>query len=124
MHKAPLIPAEPSTSTAPLALPSQAEPTAEAKSQDDEGVTLAPLDLPAPMLGLAISARTRGDEQKLSDALSKLTAEDPCFAVEHNTVLNETVIRGLGDLHLRMVLEKMREILQQRQQRPKLQDFT
>ena len=78
-------------------------------SQNDEGLTLAPLDLPAPMLGLAISARTRGDEQKLGDALSKLSAEDPCLAIEHNAIFNETVIRGLGDLHLRVVLEKMKE---------------
>ena len=78
-------------------------------SQDDEGVTLAPLELPAPMLGLAISARTRGDEQKLGDSLSKLAAEDPCLAIEHNAIFNETVIRGLGDLHLRMVLEKMKD---------------
>ena len=78
-------------------------------SQDDEGLALVPPDLPAPMLGLAISARTRGDEQKLGDALSKLAAEDPCLAIEHNAIFNETVIRGLGDLHLRVVLEKMRE---------------
>ena len=78
-------------------------------SQDDEGLALVPPDLPAPMLGLAISARTRGDEQKLGDALSKLAAEDPCLAIEHNAIFNETVIRGLGDLHLRVVLEKMSE---------------
>ena len=78
-------------------------------SQNDEDLTLAPLELPAPMLGLAISARTRGDEQKLGDSLSKLAAEDPCLTIEHNAIFNETVIRGLGDLHLRMVLEKMKD---------------
>ena len=78
-------------------------------SQNDEDLTLAPIELPAPMLGLAISARTRGDEQKLGDSLSKLAAEDPCLAIEHNAIFNETVIRGLGDLHLRMVLEKMKD---------------
>ena len=78
-------------------------------SQDDEGLFLAKLDLPAPMLGLAITARTRGDEQKLGDSLSKLAAEDPCLAIEHNAAFNETVIRGLGDLHLRMVLDKMKD---------------
>ena len=76
---------------------------------DDADLALAGLDLPAPMLGLAISARTRGDEQKLGDALSKLAAEDPCLAIEHNAIFNETVLRGLGDLHLRMVLEKMKD---------------
>ena len=42
------------------------------------------------------------------DALGKLALEDPCFRVEHNAVLNETVVRGLGDLHLRIMLEKMK----------------
>ena len=78
-------------------------------SPEDEGIALAPLELPAPMLGLAISAKTRGDEQKLGDSLSKLSAEDPCLSIEHNAIFNETVIRGLGDLHLRMVLEKMKD---------------
>ena len=78
-------------------------------SPNDEGLALAAPDLPAPMLGLAISARTRGDEQKLGDSLSKIAAEDPCLAIEHNAIFNETVIRGLGDLHLRMVLEKMKD---------------
>ena len=75
----------------------------------DEGLSMAAVDLPAPMLGLAISARTRGDEQKLGDSLSKLAAEDPCLTIEHNAIFNETVVRGLGDLHLRMVLEKMKD---------------
>ena len=69
------------------------------ESQDDEDLALAAVELPAPMLGLAISAKTRGDEQKLGDSLSKLAAEDPCLAIEHNAIFNETVIRGLGDLH-------------------------
>ena len=61
------------------------------------------------MYGLAVQARTRGDEQKLSDTLSKLAAEDPSFQVEHSTATRETVIRGLGELHLRMMLERMKE---------------
>tara|TARA_Y100001934_G_scaffold279674_2_gene384173 strand:- start:1042 stop:3096 length:2055 start_codon:yes stop_codon:yes gene_type:complete len=65
--------------------------------------------LPAPMYGLAIEAKTRGDEGKISDMLAKLSAEDPTFVVEHNTTTNETVIRGVGELHLRMTLERMKE---------------
>ena len=79
------------------------------ESADDEGLAMTADALPAPMLGLAIAAKTRGDEQKLGDSLSKLAAEDPCLGIEHNAVFNETVIRGLGDLHLRMVLEKMKD---------------
>ena len=68
-----------------------------------------PVPLPEAMYGLAVQARTRGDEQKLSDTLSKLAAEDPSFQVEHSTATRETVIRGLGELHLRMMLERMKE---------------
>ena len=78
-------------------------------SHDEDEIHPVALKLPAPMFGLAIETKNRGDEQKLSDALHKLSAEDACFVVEHHASLNETVIRGLGDLHLRMVLEKMAE---------------
>ena len=73
----------------------------------DADLRLPGFRMPEPMFGLAIEASTRGDEQRLSDGLSKLGAEDPCFRVEHNVVLNETVIRGLGELHLRVMLEKL-----------------
>ena len=78
-------------------------------SHDEDEIRPVKVKLPAPMFGLAIETKNRGDEQKLSDALHKLSAEDPCFVVEHHASMNETVIRGLGDLHLRMVLEKMAE---------------
>ena len=68
-----------------------------------------PVPLPEAMYGLAVQAKTRGDEQKLSDTLGKLAAEDPSFQVEHSTATRETVIRGLGELHLRMMLERMKE---------------
>ena len=73
----------------------------------DADIRLPGFRMPEPMFGLAIEASTRGDEQRLSDGLTKLGAEDPCFRVEHNVVLNETVIRGLGELHLRVMLEKL-----------------
>ena len=79
------------------------------ESHDEDAVSLEGIKYPAPMFGLAVTAKTRGDEQKISDTLSKLDSEDPCFRVEHNAVTNETVIRGLGDLHVRVLLEKMRD---------------
>ncbi|MFA7097711.1 MAG: GTP-binding protein, partial [Gammaproteobacteria bacterium] len=51
-------------------------------SHDDDHIHLRPLKLPTPMFALAVHAKSRGDEQKLSDALLKLQAEDPCFVVE------------------------------------------
>ena len=77
-------------------------------SRDEDHILLQSMDLPEPMFGLAIRAKTRGDEQKLSDALQKLSAEDPCFLVEHNAATNETVVRGLGELHMRIMLERMK----------------
>jgi elongation factor G len=71
------------------------------ESHDEDGYYLKPLDFPQPMYGLAVNTKQRGQEQKLSQALHKLTEEDPCFTVEHNQELNETVMRGLGELHMR-----------------------
>jgi len=76
-------------------------------SHEEDNFHLKPLDFPKPMYGLAIQPRTRGQEQKLAQSISRLTEEDPCFVVEHNQELNETVIRGLGELHMRVMLQRM-----------------
>ncbi len=76
-------------------------------SHDEDHLHLAPVDFPRPMFGLAIEAASRGQEQKLSQALHKLAEEDPALAVEHLPELNETVLRGLSDLHLRIALERL-----------------
>jgi len=64
---------------------------------------------PTPMYSLAISTKSRGDEQKISEALSKLAEEDPTFIATRDSQTNETVISGMGDLHLRIELEKMKQ---------------
>ena len=78
-------------------------------SHDEDQIHLKPVDFPKPMFGLAIEAATRGQEQKLSTALHKLAEEDPGFHIEHNPELNETVIRGLGETHLRVMIERMKD---------------
>lgn len=78
-------------------------------SHDEDQIHLAPLAFPKPMFGLAIEAARKGQEQKLATALHKLAEEDPCFHVEHETETNETVIRGLSDLHLRINLERLKD---------------
>jgi len=77
-------------------------------SHDEDQFHLRSMHFPEPMYGLAIEVKSRGDEQKISDALHKLVAEDPSFRIEHHASLNETVIRGLGELHLRVTLEKLK----------------
>jgi len=76
-------------------------------SHDEDNIHLRPIEFPQPMHGLAVEPKRRGDEQRISDVLHKIQAEDPCFKVEHSAVTNETVVSGLGDLHMRLVLEKM-----------------
>ena len=76
-------------------------------SPDDAHLHARPLELPTSVFGLAVLPKKRGDEQKVSDVLHKIAAEDPCFRIEHNAQTNETVMRGLGEMHLRATLDKM-----------------
>jgi elongation factor G len=76
-------------------------------SHDEDHIHLEPLAFPKPMFGLAVEPAHKGQEQKLSSALARFSEEDPCFRVEHNEELNQTIIRGLSDLHLKLVLERM-----------------
>jgi elongation factor G len=78
-------------------------------SHDEDHYHLKSIAFPPAMAGVAIEPERRGDEQKLSDALHKLVAEDPCVRLEHHAGLNETVLYGLGELHLRVMLERMTE---------------
>ncbi len=78
-------------------------------SHDEDHIHLEGLRFPTPLFGLAITAQTRNDEQRLSDTLHKLVEEDPCLKVEYDGTTQETVLRGLSELHLRMTLEKMKD---------------
>jgi elongation factor G len=77
-------------------------------SHDEDELQIRANDLPAPMHGVALELKQRGQEKKLSDALHKLAAEDPSLKIEFNSQVNETVLRGMGELHLRLVLDRMR----------------
>jgi elongation factor G len=76
-------------------------------SHDEDHIHLKPMQYPVPMHALALELKRRGDEQRLSEVLHKLAAEDPCFRIDHSG--NETVIRGLGDLHMRYILDRMQK---------------
>lgn len=77
---------------------------------EDDHVHLAPLAFPVPVHGLAVEPKRHGDEQRAWEILGKLVAEDPCLRVEHVVATNETIIYGLGELHLRVMLERLREV--------------
>ncbi|HVE52945.1 MAG TPA: elongation factor G [Ramlibacter sp.] len=77
---------------------------------EDAHIHLKPLEFPVPVHGLAIAPRRRGDEQRLHDILQKLVSEDPCLRVDHVASTNETVVYGLGELHLRTLLDRLTEV--------------
>jgi elongation factor G len=76
---------------------------------EDEHLHLAPLAVPTPVHGLALSPLRHGDEQRLWDAMHRLVEEDPCLKLEQDAQTHETLVVGLGELHLRMLLERLKE---------------
>ncbi|MGS0825993.1 elongation factor G [Shewanella sp. 0m-8] len=75
-------------------------------SHDEDELHLAELVLPLPIFGLAVSPKKRGDEQKISEVLNKLVAEDPSLQISRSDAEGQTVLKGQGDLHLQIALEK------------------
>lgn len=76
---------------------------------DADRVHLKKLPLPKPMYGLAVELKNHKDESKFAPATHKLMEEDPCLIVERVSATNQTVMRGLGELHLRVIEEKLKE---------------
>ena len=77
---------------------------------EDSHIHLKPLPFPVPVHGIVISPKRRGDEQRMWEIMNKLVAEDPCLRIEHVPATNETIVYGLGELHLRVLLERLREV--------------
>lgn len=76
-------------------------------SHDEDRFHLQAPVFPQPVAGLALIPQKLGDEQKLSEALHMLRDEDPCLAIEYDEQAKKTVIRGLGEAHLKVILEQL-----------------
>ncbi len=70
-------------------------------------VTVAPPPVPEPVLGIAVVARTQADDDKLATALHRLVEEDPALVIERNDETHQTILRGMGETHLQITLEKL-----------------
>ncbi|MDP9125034.1 MAG: elongation factor G [Pseudomonadota bacterium] len=77
---------------------------------EDSHIHLKPLAFPVPVHGIAIEPRRHGDEQRLWDLVQRSVDEDPCLRIEQVAATRETVVNGLGELHLRMLLERLRDV--------------
>ncbi|MHB1041244.1 MAG: elongation factor G [Eubacteriales bacterium] len=82
--------------------------TGDTLCEKDKPVVLDPIDLPVPTLSVAIAPKSKNDEDKLGDSLSKLIEEDQTIRVEKNTETKQTLLTGMGELHLNISVEKLK----------------
>ena len=83
--------------------------TNDSFATSDDVVSYKPLQLPMPVHSVAINAGAKKDEDKLSDALAKVTEEDKTFQVKYDGETKETVASGMGELHINNVLDRIKE---------------
>ncbi len=81
--------------------------TGDTLSDPNVPVLFPPIDFPLPMYSRAIYPKKKGDEDKIASALTKMTEEDPTIIVSRNPVTKETLISGMGDQHLEIIMERM-----------------
>ncbi|MCO1339093.1 translation elongation factor G [Kocuria polaris] len=82
--------------------------TGDTLSASDAPIVLESMTFPEPVISVAIEPKTKGDQQKLSTAIQKLAAEDPTFTVSLNEDTGQTEIGGMGELHLDILVDRMR----------------
>lgn len=71
-------------------------------------VILEPMEFPEPVIEVAVEPKTKADQEKMSMALARLATEDPSFRVSSNPETGQTVIKGMGELHLEIIVDRMR----------------
>jgi elongation factor G len=81
--------------------------TGDTICDEDAPVVLEAMDFPAPVISVAIEPKTKADQEKLGNALAKLTQEDPTFKVHTDPDTGQTLISGMGELHLEILVDRM-----------------
>jgi elongation factor G len=82
--------------------------TGDTLTERQAPMVLAPIEFPEPVLSTAVEPKARGDEEKLSTAIQRLREEDPVLTVDRNAETHQTVLAGLGEAHLDVVLARMK----------------
>jgi elongation factor G len=82
--------------------------TGDTLASRDHPLRLPPIQYPEQTYSAAVSAKNKADEEKVNAALVKLVDEDPTLTLEHEPITKESIVHGMGDVHLDVVLEKMK----------------
>jgi elongation factor G len=82
--------------------------TGDTLTMKDSPVILEEMTFPEPVIGLAIEPKTKADQEKLGEGLSRLSEEDPTFQVRSDEETGQTVISGMGELHLEVIVDRLR----------------
>ena len=81
--------------------------TGDTICDENAPIVLESMDFPAPVISVAIEPKTKADQEKLGNALAKLTQEDPTFKVHTDPDTGQTIIAGMGELHLEILVDRM-----------------
>lgn len=82
--------------------------TGETLCDKANAVILEKMEFPKPVIKVAVEPKTKGDQQKMGEALVKLAAEDPSFRFSRDEETGQTVIEGMGELHLEIIIDRMK----------------
>ena len=82
--------------------------TGDTLCAEEDPVVMEKIIFPEPVIQIAIEPKTKADQDKLSDALSKLSDEDPTFKVKVDEETGQTLISGMGELHLEILVDRMK----------------
>ena len=75
---------------------------------EDNAVLLEPMEFPDPVIEIAVEPKTKGDQEKMGEALARLAKEDPSFRVSSDEESGQTIIKGMGELHLDIIVDRMK----------------
>jgi len=81
--------------------------TGDTVCDQDKPIILESIDFPDPVISIAIEPKTKQDQERLGTSLQKLTTEDPSFRVETDIETGQTIIKGMGELHLEIIVDRL-----------------
>ncbi len=82
--------------------------TGDTLTSEDDPIILERMEFPEPVIDVAIEPRTKADQEKLGEALQRLAEEDPTFRIATNEETGQTIISGMGELHLEIIIDRMK----------------